>query len=56
MITPGMKDDYEMSQSEIAEKLFLRQQTICKIEQRAIKNFKEILESKGYTLDDLLNY
>ena len=56
MTAQQLQDDYEMSQSEVGEKLFLKQQTICKIEQKAIQNFKEIFEKMGYKMDDLLNF
>jgi len=50
----GLQDKYELSQSEIGEKLFLKQQTIQKIEQRAIKNFKQALEARNIQIKDLL--
>lgn len=56
MTNKCLQDDYEMSQIDVAETLFLKQQTISKIEQKAIQHFKEIFESKGYQLDDLLNF
>jgi len=56
MTETALQDDYEMSQSQVAEKLFLKQQTISKIEQKAMQNFKEIFESKGFKMADLLNY
>lgn len=50
----GLQDKYELSQSEIGEKLFLKQQTIQKIEQRAIENFKQALEARNIQIKDLL--
>lgn len=43
----GAADDCEMSQSQVAEVLFLKQQTISKIEKNAIQNFRKIFEQKG---------
>jgi len=50
----GLQDKYELSQSEIGKKLFLKQQTIQKIEQRAIENFKQALEARNIQIKDLL--
>lgn len=50
----GLKEVYELSQFEIGQKLFLKQQTIAKIEQRAIEKFKKQLSERGITLNDLL--
>lgn len=52
--TRGAAENYEMSQTDVAEKLFLRQQTICKIEKSAMENFKQALESRGFSVQDLL--
>jgi len=45
--TRGAQEGYDMSQSEIAESLFLKQQTICSIEKRASAKFREIFEQRG---------
>jgi len=50
----GLQDKYELSQSEIGEVLFLKQQTIQKIEQKAIENFKQALEARNIQIKDLL--
>jgi len=50
----GLKDIYEMSQTDVGEKLFLKQQTIQKIEQKAIDSFKQALEAKNINIKDLL--
>jgi DNA-directed RNA polymerase specialized sigma subunit len=50
----GLQDKYELSQSEIGEALFLKQQTIQKIEQKAIENFKQALQAKNIQIKDLL--
>ena len=50
----GLQDKYELSQTEIGEVLFLKQQTIQKIEQKAIENFKQALEARNIQIKDLL--
>ena len=50
----GLKDIYEMSQSDVGEALFLKQQTIQKIEKKAIDSFKQALEAKKINIKDLL--
>jgi DNA-binding XRE family transcriptional regulator len=50
----GSAEDCEMSQSEVAQILFLKQQTISGIEKRATEKFKQIFEEKGYLIQDLL--
>lgn len=52
--TRGAAENYEMSQFEVAEALFLKQQTISKIESRAIAKMKEIFEQRGVDILDLL--
>ena len=52
--TRGPEEGYVMSQSEVAEALFLKQQTICSIEKRAIAKFKELFAQKGIDILDLL--
>lgn len=49
----GPEELCEMSQSQVAEALFLKQQTISKIERKAIAKFKELFEKKGI---DILDY
>ena len=48
-------DDYEMSQKDIADKMFLAINTIGSTEKRAIENFKKALAERGLTIRDLLN-
>ena len=52
----GLQEIYEMSQSEVGEKLFLKQQTIAKIEQQAIDNLKRVFAERKINYKDLLNY
>jgi len=55
MIKTKLEDDYEMSQTQVGEKLFLRQQTISKIEKSAIENLKRVFEEKKINYKDYLN-
>jgi DNA-directed RNA polymerase specialized sigma24 family protein len=49
-----LKEEYEMSQTEIAEKLFLNIQTVRSTEKRAIEKFKKAFADRGFTLEDWL--
>lgn len=49
-----LQDQYEMSQADVAEKLFLNQKTITKIEKRAMENFRNVLQERGLSIKDLL--
>jgi DNA-directed RNA polymerase specialized sigma subunit len=51
----ALQAHYDMSQSQVGEKLFLSQQAIQKIEQRAINKFKAVLKEKNINIKDLLN-
>lgn len=51
----GLKDIYEMSQTDVGEALFLKQQTIQKIEQKAIENLKRVFAERKINVKDLLN-
>jgi DNA-binding XRE family transcriptional regulator len=51
----GLQEIYEMSQSEVGKKLFLKQQTIAKIEQQAIDNLKRVFAERKINYKDLLN-
>lgn len=53
-VITGLSDDYQMSQNDVAEKMFLHKNTIGCIERRAIEKFKRELSRRGLTLDDLL--
>lgn len=52
--TRGAAENYEMSQSQVAEAMFLKQQTICKVEKSAMENFRQIFEQRGIDVLDLL--
>jgi len=47
-------DNYEYSQKDIAEKMFLSVNTIASTEKRAMENFKKELFNRGIRLQDLL--
>jgi len=53
--TGGLKDIYEMSQTDVGNKLFLKQQTIQKIEQKAIENLKRVFAERKINVKDYLN-
>ena len=55
MIETSLDSDYEMSQSDVAEKLFLRQQTISKIEKQAIESLKRAFAERNINYKDYLN-
>jgi DNA-directed RNA polymerase sigma subunit (sigma70/sigma32) len=44
-----------MSQTKVGEKLFLKQQTIAKIEKSAIENLKRVFAEKKINYRDYLN-
>lgn len=49
-----LNPNYEYSQKDIAEKLFLDTKTIASTEKRAMENFKKELFNRGIRLQDLL--
>lgn len=49
-----LADDYEMSQQEIANKLFLAVNTVASTEKRAIERFKLALAERGITIQDIV--
>ena len=49
-----LQDQYEMSQAEVAEKMFLCKNTVMNVEKRAIEKFKKELEKRGISIKDLL--
>ena len=50
----SLQDTYEMSQTEVGKRLFYKQQTIQKIEKKAIESFKKELAERGIDINDLL--
>ena len=51
----ALQEQYEMSQSQVGEKLFLKQQTIAQIEKRAIESLKQAFRNRNIDPKDLLN-
>ena len=51
----ALQEQYEMSQSQVGEKLFLKQQTIAQIEKKAIESLKQAFRAKNINPKDLLN-
>lgn len=49
-----LSDNYEYSQKDIAEKMFLAVNTIASTEKRAMENFRKELSNRGIKLQDLL--
>jgi predicted DNA-binding protein (UPF0251 family) len=49
-----LQDQYEMSQAEVAEKMFLAKNTITNVEKRAMEKFRQELEKRGISFKDLL--
>ena len=50
----GCNDGFEMSQSDVAVELFTTQQTIARIEKRAMEKMKEALKEKNIAFDSLV--
>ena len=48
------KDQYEMSQTKVAETMFLGKNTVSNIEKRALEKMRMILEERGISAKDLL--
>lgn len=55
MIKTKLEEHYDMSQSQVGEKLFLKQQTIQKIEKQAIENLKRVFAERKINVKDYLN-
>lgn len=55
MSNGALQEQYEMSQSEIGKELFLKQQTIQKIEKSAIENLKKAFAERNINIKDYLN-
>lgn len=51
----ALQEQYEMSQSQVGEKLFLKQQTIANIEKKAIESLKKAFRDRNIDPKDLLN-
>lgn len=53
-LVTNLGEEYEMSHRDIAEKLFLANNTIAVIEKRARENFKKLLAERNIDIKDLL--
>lgn len=53
-LVTNLGDEYEMSQKDVADKLFLAPNTIAVTEKRAKDNFKKLLAERNINLDDLI--
>ena len=51
-----LQDQYEMSQADVAEKIYLTKTTVGVIEKRAMEKIRKLLEERGISADDLFNY
>jgi len=49
-----LSEEYEYSQKDIAEKMFLAVGTVASTEKRAIEKFKQALSDRGLSVKDLL--
>lgn len=49
-----LDDQYELSQKDIADKMFLAVGTVASTEKRAMEKVKQALEAKGITAKDIL--
>lgn len=47
-------DKFDMTQVDVAEKLFLDSKTVASIERRAIEKLKKILAERGITAQNIL--
>lgn len=53
-LVTNLGDEYEMSQKDVAEKLFLSPNTIAVAEKQAIAKFKKLLAERNIDLNDLI--
>jgi DNA-directed RNA polymerase specialized sigma24 family protein len=49
-----LQDQYEMSQKNVAEIMFLGENTVGNIERRALEKMRQILEERGISAKDIL--
>jgi DNA-directed RNA polymerase specialized sigma24 family protein len=50
-----LKENYEMSQAEVADKMFLCKNTIMNVEKRALEKVRRLLAERGIKAEDLLD-
>jgi DNA-directed RNA polymerase specialized sigma24 family protein len=49
-----LDENYEYSQKDVAEKMFLALGTVASTEKRAIEKFKKLMLEKGINVKDIL--
>jgi DNA-directed RNA polymerase specialized sigma subunit len=49
-----LQEQYEMSQTKVAETMFLGKNTVSNIEKRALEKMRKILEERGISAKDIL--
>jgi DNA-directed RNA polymerase specialized sigma24 family protein len=49
-----LREQYEMSQRNVAEAMFLGENTVGNIERRALEKMRKILEERGISAKDIL--
>ena len=50
----NLKDEYEMTQADVAEKMFLAKNTIGNIEKLAMEKARRLLAERGISAKDIL--
>ena len=51
---PQLKDEYEMSQQEVADELSLCKNTVMNVEKRALEKLRKAFEELGISAEDIL--
>jgi len=49
-----LQDQYEMSQKQVAEIMFLGKNTVSNIEKQALEKIRKIFEERGISAEDIL--
>jgi len=49
-----LKEQYEMSQADVAERMFLAKNTVMNIEKRAMEKLRKAMEERGISAEDIL--
>ena len=50
----NLGEDYVMSQSEVADKMFLSKNTILDVEKRALEKLRRLMAERGLKAEDYL--
>lgn len=51
---PQLKEEYVMSQEQVAEELSLCKNTIMNVERRALEKLRKLMEERGISAEDIL--